>query len=104
MTTDPSDIVEQLRLNERMRRELASETAGERRDYLLEEARLNAEAAAEITRLRELLRQAHGVIAHGPASGLAWKYTLDNIDDALNRPRFTECEKMLAKKLAGSSE
>lgn len=53
--TEAPDIVERLRLNERMRRELASETAGERRDYLLEEARLNAEAAAEITRLRAAL-------------------------------------------------
>lgn len=70
----------------------------------VERDRLCDEAAAEITRLRGLLRQAHGVIAHGPASELVWKYTLDNIDDALNRPRFTEWEKMLAKKLAGSSE
>lgn len=98
--TDQADIVERLLSNAvSWRRDDAMEgRVGE------EEARLNDEAAAEITRLRELLRQAHGVIAHGPASGLAWKYTLDNIDDALNRPRVTECEKMLAKKLAGSSE
>ena len=91
MTTDPSDIVEQLLSVDGIK------DAGVVID-------LCWEAAAEIERLRGLLRQAHGVIAHGPASELAWKYILDNIDDALNRPRFTECEKMLAKKLAGSSE
>ena len=91
MDSDPSDIVEQLRSVD------GTKDAG----FVID---LCQEAAAEITRLRGLLRQAHGVIAHGPASELAWKYILDNIDDALNRPRVTEWEKMLAKKLAGSSE
>jgi len=90
---DPSDIVERL-LDVADLDARAGEPLG----------KACREAAAEITRLRELLRQAHGVIAHGPASGLAWKYILDNIDDALNRPRVTEWEKMLAKKLTGSSE
>ena len=102
MTTDPSDIVESTpeNLPDRL---MAYHEMGKQKPHVLMMAPL-VEAAAEITRLRGLLRQAHCVIAHGSASGLAWKYTLDNIDDALNRPRFTECEKMRAKKLAGSSE
>ena len=101
--SDQADIVERLGdlarfyLNEKPDDPISQEEREEIASEL-------SSAAAEITRLRGLLRQAHCVIAHGPASGLAWEYTLDNIDDALNRPRFTECNAMLAKKLAGSSE